>query len=463
MKILLVKLNQEADEIIPPIGLGYLANAVRKNHSVRVLDCLKEKISLAKLLDFLQEKKPGLVGILFFTMNYYQVKETAFAIRKRFPSMKIIVGGPHPSALPKETLKEIPEIDFAFAGEAEIGFPMLADALEKKNPSSSSLEKIPSLVWRKKNGVIVNPNKVVENLDELGFPAWDLLKPETYPMAPHGSFFRQFPVAPIIITRGCPYGCTFCGGHLVSGKRIRSRSLESVMQEIRLLVKEHGIREIHIEDDNFTFKRKFVEDFCNALLKEKLGITWACPNGMRLDTLDRELIFLMKKSGLHTVSVGIESGSERILKLVKKSLNKKQIREKVELIDSAGLNVIGFFMLGFPTETRKEIEETIDFACSLPLKRIAFSCMQPFPGTEVYNSLLESGEIEKVNWETCFLFKATYSPKGLSIEELQKLRKQGLRKFYFRPKIIFSMLGEINSPKQVFFVAKRAVHWLFRT
>jgi len=92
MKILLVKLNQEADEIIPPIGLGYLANAVRKNHSVRVLDCLKEKISLAKLLDFLQEKKPGLVGILFFTMNYYQVKETAFAIRKRFPSMKIIVG-----------------------------------------------------------------------------------------------------------------------------------------------------------------------------------------------------------------------------------------------------------------------------------------------------------------------------------------------------------------------------------
>ncbi len=143
MRILLVKLNQEADEIIPPIGLGYLANAVRKSHNVRVLDCLKEKISLAILLDFLQEKKPDLVGILFFTMNYYQVKEAALAIRKKFPSMKIVVGGPHPSALPKETLKEIPEIDFAFAGEAEIGFPQLVGALDKKNSNAGTLKKIP--------------------------------------------------------------------------------------------------------------------------------------------------------------------------------------------------------------------------------------------------------------------------------------------------------------------------------
>ena len=460
MDTLLVKLNQEADEIIPPIGLGYLAEAVRKKHKVEVLDCLKEKMPLEKLVDYVAEKKFDLVGILFFTMNYYQVKEAAQKIRQKLPSVKIVVGGPHPSAMPKQTLGEMPEIDFAFAGEAEIGFPMLLDALENKK-ALSEFKKIPSLAWRNKKEILINEKKCVENLDLLGFPAWDLLKPETYPHAPHGSFCRQFPVAPIIITRGCPYSCTFCAGHVVSGKRLRYRSVKHVISEIRYLVKKHGIREIHIEDDNFTFNRNFVEEFCNSIIEEKLGITWACPNGMRLDTLDSELLALMKKSGLYSVSVGIESGSDRVLKLAKKSLTTEKIREKVSLIHEAGMNVIGFIIIGFPYETKDDIEKTIDFICELPLNRVAISCLQPFPGSEIYRDLISKGEIKDVSWETCFLFKATYAPKGISLEELKKLRQKALKKFYFRPKVMLSLVSEIKSPKQFYFVFKRGIHWLF--
>jgi radical SAM superfamily enzyme YgiQ (UPF0313 family) len=461
MNVLLVKLNAQADEIIPPVGLGYLAAALMEKHHVEILDCVKENKNLPELLAFLSEKKFDMAGFLFFSMNYGQIMEYSAAIKEKFPKIFIVVGGPHPSAMPKETLGEIHDIDFAFVGEAELGFAQLADALDKKKVEESDLERVASLVWRRSGKVVVNARKILENLDAIDLPAWDLLKPETYPQAPHGSFSKQFPTAPIIITRGCPYSCTFCGGSLVSGKRIRYRSLGNVIKEIALLVEKHGIKEIHIEDDNFTMNRSFVENFCKTLIKKNFGITWACPNGIRLDTIDRDLLLLMKKSGLYSVSVGIESGSDRILKLIKKSLTTRQIKEKIELIDSVGLSVIGFVMLGFPTETRAEIEQTIGFVCSLPLKRINFSCLQPFPGTEVYDSLIAAHEIDNVEWDKCFLFRANYAPKGISVEELRKLRQKGLRKFYMRPKIILSLLGEIKTPKQFYFVVRRGIRWLF--
>ncbi|MFH1586227.1 MAG: radical SAM protein [Candidatus Diapherotrites archaeon] len=460
MRILLLKLKSKADEIIPPIGLGYLATAVRKKHEVGILDALKEDMELEEVVEFIAKNEIQLIGLMFYTMNYAQIRDAVKAIKEKTPAVKIVVGGPHPSARPEETLNEMPEIDYAFVGEAELGFPQIVDALDKENFKENDLKSVASLVWRKGKKIVLNERKIIDNLDELGFPSWDLLKPEIYPYAPHGNFFKQSPMAPMIITRGCPYGCTFCAGHLVSGKRIRYRSLENVMGEIRLLVKEHGIREIHIEDDNYTMNRKFVEDFCNTLIKEKLGITWACPNGMRLDTLDKKLLILMKKSGLYSVSVGIESGSDRILKLVKKSLTTAKTKEKVELINSVGLDVIGFVMLGFPTETKEEMEQTIDFVTTLPLKRINFSYLQPFPGTEIYDDLIKSKKLENVSWENCFLFKASYIPEGFTEEELRKIRQKGLRKFYLRPKILLSILAEMRSPRQFFFALRRGIRWL---
>lgn len=320
---------------------------------------------------------------------------------------------------------------------------------------------MPSLAFRGKNNIIVNEVKRIDDLDSLGFPAWDLIKPETYPDAPHGSFFKGYPFLPMIITRGCPYSCTFCGAHLLSGKKIRRRSIENVIAEIKFLKEKYGVKEIHIEDDNFTLDKDYVARFCNRLIEEKLDIYWCCPNGIRLDTLDKELLLLMKKSGLYSVSIGIESGSPRILKMVKKSLTPETIKEKVELIDSVGLKTIGFVMLGFPTETKEDIEQTIDFVCSLKLKRMNFSYLQPFPGTEIYHELLKKGEANKFSWKNCFLFRANYIPEGMTLEDLKAIRRKGLLRFYMKPRTILGVLEEIKSPSQLKFLVRRAYRWIF--
>jgi radical SAM superfamily enzyme YgiQ (UPF0313 family) len=303
-----------------------------------------------------------------------------------------------------------------------------------------------------------------ENLDDLGFPSWDLLKPDQYPLSPHGAFMKNFPIAPITVTRGCPFPCTYCAAHLVSGKRIRSRSVQNVLEEIELLYNKYGIREIHIEDDNFTLNKVFVKEFCNELLERNLDISWACPNGIRLDTLDEEMLDLMKKSGLYVVSVGIESGSARILEAMQKRLTKEKIQDKINLINKAGLEVIGFFIIGYPDETREDILETFKFAESLNLKRANYMIFHPYPGTPITRKLIARGELNlnEQDWEKYILADVVYSPPGISRKQLKNLRRLGFYRFYLRPKILFKLLCEIKSPKHFYIVFKRIFKWLIK-
>ena len=473
LKILLMKPYSEADELIPPFSLGYLATAIRKNHNVEILDGIKEKLTFEKFEQILKEKKFDVVGIQIFTFHIGPAKEYLKIIKKVLPEAKIILGGPHPSCSPDNIFEIFKDADWAFKGEAEKGFSKLLNLLAENRANGQNLADIPGLVW--KNGEPASPNQggetivngqiFVDDLDEFGMPSWDLVRPDTYPMAPHGGFFKNYPIAPIIITRGCPFSCTYCAGYLVTGKKIRFRSVENVIEEIKLLYDKYGIREIHIEDDNFTFNRQFVMDFCRKLKEENLNITWTCPNGVRLDTLDKELLLTMKDAGLYSISVGVESGSERILKDMKKNLTKEKIREKINLIKDCGLEVSGFFIIGYPTETREDIMETIDFALSLNLKRAGFSLFKPFPGTEATRQLVEKGELEEMSdedWSRFVLADAVYAPPGFTREEMKKLRKQALTRFYFRPKIILKFISEIRSPAHLKIVIARTYSWLFK-
>jgi radical SAM superfamily enzyme YgiQ (UPF0313 family) len=327
------------------------------------------------------------------------------------------------------------------------------------------LEDISGLIWRKSGAVVVNRQSFLEDLDLLGAPSWDLLQPETYPLAPHGGFFKNYPIAPIIITRGCPFSCTYCAGYLISGKKIRRRSVKSVIEEIKTLYHKYGIREIHIEDDNFTFYHDLVYEFCRKLKENNLDITWTCPNGVRLDTLTEDLLMTMKNAGLYSISVGIESGSNRILRQMKRTLTKEKIREKIELIRKCGLGVSGFFILGYPGETIGDIMETIDFAIELDLKRAGFFLFKPFPGTEITNNLIASGEIKNMSdedWANFVLADAVYAPAGLTREKMKRLRRTALLKFYLRPKIAWKFLLEIKNLNHLKVVLGRVYHWLFK-
>lgn len=465
LKVLLMRPYSESDELIPPFGLGYLATAIRKNHDVKILDGIKEKLTLEKFEDFLREEKPDIVGIQIFTFQIIVVKDYIETTKKVLPNTKIILGGPHPSCSPHNIFNLFPKVDWVFKGEAEIGLAKLLDLIAENKTEYENLLQVPGLVWRNGERIKINPSIFVEDLDKFGMPSWDLMPPDTYPLAPHGGFFKNYPIAPIIITRGCPFACTYCAGYLVSGKKIRHRSIDGVIEEIKVLYNKYGIREIHIEDDNFTFYHDLVYEFCKKLKENHLDVTWTCPNGVRLDSLTKELLMAMKESGLYSISVGVESGSDRVLKDMKKNLTKGKIREKIKLIKDCGLEVSGFFIIGYPTETKKDIMETINFAKSLDLKRAGFSLFKPFPSTEATRQLIEKGELKEMSdedWAHFVLADAVYAPPGFTRKEMKQLRLKALLHFYLRPKIIFKFFSEIKSPKHLVIVLKRIYSWLLK-
>jgi len=458
MRILLVKPYNVSDHIQPSLGLGSLATAIRDRHDVRILDCIKEGVTAKKFGAAVRRYRPDVVGLQCYTFDLSFVNKALKAVRRIDRKIVTMVGGPHPSAMPEEMMDVFKRyLDFAFVGEAEIGLPRLLEILAVKNGAFSD---VPGLVWRDGAAVRQNPKAVVDDLDSLGFPAWDLIRPETYPESQHGAFFKQFPIAPVMVTRGCPFPCTFCAGSIVSGRKIRRRSVEHVMDELRYLKTKRGIREFHIIDDNFTMDTAYAKKFLLRLKELDLGMTWAVPNGVRMDTLDDELLKLMKETGLYMVSLGIESGSDRVLKLMKKGITTSQIRRAVHMIHKAGIDMAGFFIIGFPGETEHTIRQTIDFAARLPLKRANFFTYLPFPGSESYRVLRQSRELEGVNWKRFYFTNAAYVPKGMDRAKLKKLHRLAFARFYLRPRIIFYQLRSIQSLRHFSFLAMRFVRWI---
>lgn len=460
MNVLLIKPLNIGDHVQPALGLGYLATSIRNSHSVQIIDCNRDKISLKNLIWNVKRFKPDMVGLQCYTYDIPFVREALKIIKIYDKSIFTVIGGPHPSALPSECMNKFNNIlDFAFLGEAEIGLPKLLSALEEDD--TSLYPTIPGLIWKNKGNAMVNSQIFVKDLDSLGFPAWDLIKPQDYPEAPHGAFFKRYPIAPIITTRGCPNKCSFCAGYTISGRKIRKRSVKHILKEILLLYNEYGIREIQIIDDNFTFDKHFAKTFLKELKKQKLDISWSVPNGICLDMLDEELLILMKETGLFMISAGIESGSDRILKLMHKGTTTDEIKKKVNLIKRFGIDIAGFFIIGYPGETIDEIKKTINFSLNLGLQRAQFMTYLPLPGSEIYEDLKEKGEVANPDWESCTFTDAAYTPIEISKKQLKNLQRIAFFKFYMRPRILIYHFKNIKSLKHLLFLIKRFFIWIF--
>jgi len=245
------------------------------------------------------------------------------------------------------------------------------------------------------------------------------------------------------------------------GKHYRVRSIPHVLDEIELLYHQFNVREIHIIDDMFSLQRQRVLDFCSGLEQRCLDITYTFPNGLRLDSLDREILTRMRDTGAYAFTVGIESGSPRVLKTMRKHLTPDLIREKITLIRDCGLEPSGFFILGFPGETREDIETTIRFANSLPIKRAHFSNYLPLPGTESSAQLYEKGEYLPGNWDQLAYYRVPYAPRGITKHELKGLQRKAFLMFHMRPRILLRMLREVRSINHVKGLFHRAVDYLF--
>lgn len=464
-KVLLVKPKSSTDTLLPILGLGYLAAETRKKHDTRVLNCIVENKSEYQFGREVKRWRPDVIGIQAFTLDAKITKTYIEIIKDIDPNIVTVVGGPHPSALPRET-HEYFGADYGFKGDSEKGFSAFCDLLAEAGPqelanSPAELRKIPGLIWKSDKGLTnVNPIWIPMDLDEIPMPAWDLMPPDRYPLSPHAAFMQNFPVSPMMVSRGCPFDCTFCASFITKGRQVRYRSVDNVIAEIRHLIENYGIKEIQFIDDNFTLRRSYVKQFCQRIIDEGLKFSWCCPNGVRLDTLRPDMLELMREAGCYSLSVGIESGSQRVLDFTKRDTPMKMIEEKVDMIGEAGIETVGFFILGFPTEKPSEIEETIDFALRLNLERANFMNYHPFPGTESWHYLRHAGEMERVNPYSQSFAEVAYIPKGMTRAKLKGLQRQAFLRFYLRPKYLWGLISRIKNWEHAKFIFKRIFRWM---
>jgi len=458
MDILLIRPASDILNVIAPMGIGYLLTAlVRNKIDCGYIDAHKDKLSVNAIIAVIISKRPKIVGFSLYSCEYAWVKEAVVAIKREIPEVMIVLGGHHVSGIPDFTMQDLPQADFIIVSEGEAALPLL---VKKITAGDRDLSEIPNLIWRNKGGYVKNHILTTKNIDDFGIPAWNILMPDKYPNTPHGLLTKRSPVASILTSRGCVYQCTFCAIFVVGGRQIRVRNIENVVDEVELLNKKYGIREIHIEDENFTFYRERVESFCNSIKKRKLDLTFGCPNGVRLDKIDDGILDLMKQVGFYYIGCGVESGSDRVLKDMKKDLDTKRIREGISMLKKHGFFTQGNFIIGYPTETKEDILKTIEFSLSLKLDRAFFHRYLPLPGTADFDARVKNHTLkpQEINWKFYSWENEgniPISPEGISPGELKALINKASAKFYFRPKIILSALSQIRDFKQLGYLLVR--------
>ena len=462
MKILLAVPYQDIEPyILPNLGLGYIASALKKKgHEVKYLDCLKEKADALSWRKIISEGRYDVVGVQMYSYAHDYVKNMLRIAKDVLPNAVTVVGGPHANAVPEQALRDNPEIDYVIHGEGEMAFPALLDALAQNDCDKAS---IPNLTWRDRGAVRVNNKSFIEDLDELDLPAWDLIDPRTYPALSHGLLNRAYPIAPIFATRGCPYSCTFCSARNNMGPKLRNRTPSKVVDEIEMLVKGYGVKEIHFEDDNFTFHKDFASQICQEIINRKIEISWACPNGVRLDSLDAELLKIMERAGCYSFALGIESGSDRVLKLMNKQTTVSQIRQKIRLIaETTRIRMTGFIIFGYPGESEADLRQTEELVLNEPLHRLSAGPFVPYPGTPVHEKLVKEKKLpEKYNWGLLASYgEDTFVDERIDRKRLLRAVRNIHLRFYLRPRVIRGILSEINSLEQLKIAFKMFLLWL---
>jgi radical SAM superfamily enzyme YgiQ (UPF0313 family) len=432
----------------PPLGLlllaGYLLEQHKqegRGHEVAVLDAQVEELSYPQLEKRLAGLDFDVAGITAMTFTMLDVKKTIDAVKRIKPSCKIVLGGPHVNLYPEETIK-LAGVDFLVLGEGEILFAQLLDRMNDPD----SLRELKGLVFKNKNGEIIRtgPPAIMSEdvLNTLPFPARHLTPYKRY----SSLLAKRTPITTAFTSRGCPFQCSFCARpHL--GKRFRALSAQRVVEEFEACL-QLGIHEFLIYDDTFTVRRERVEAICRRVIDKKLDIGFDIR--ARVDTLDEELLALLKRAGCRGIHYGIEAGTPKILKVLRKGIDLDYAKKIMDLTKKHRIQTLGYFMIGAPTETREDIEETFRAARWLNPDFIHLTILTPFPGTPIYLEGLAGGTIKKDYWREFAAnlddgFQPPFWEENFTREELQTLIISGYKKFYTRPSYIIKKLFSIGS------------------
>ncbi|MBU1087366.1 MAG: B12-binding domain-containing radical SAM protein [Candidatus Omnitrophica bacterium] len=428
---------ESVKQIMPPLGITYLAAYLRDDFQVKLLDAavegyaqetrlanglLRYGLSFSQIKQQIIDFEPDAVSITcLYSSQISIVNRICRDIKSISENIVTIVGGSHPSFLAEKCL-ENQQLDFIILGEGEETLKNLLTAISNK----ADYAKIDGLAFRNNNIVQINPKtQWIENIDLIPFPARDLLPLEKYHKInlPMGLVSRQTPAMNLITSRGCPFECAFCSSCHFWGRKYRPRSVENVIQEMCQL-KAMGIKEIKFFDDNLTLDKPRAKKLFQAMIDRKFNFTWNTPNGIAAQTLDPEMISLMKQSGCYEITLAVESGDPNILRdVLNKPTDLKQIEEISKIIKAHKINTYGFFIIGFPQETKAQIFKTLEFMNKLALDRVSLFIANPLPGTRIFEYCRQKGYLNDLDDTSLDYFQSKFETEEFDSRFLEKTRR----------------------------------------
>ena len=426
-----------------PLGLAYLAACAELHgHEVRVIDCVAHAWDVARLKAKLKGMDFQVAGISVMTPMATAAYRTAALIRAVNPAARVVLGGPHVSALPIESLNECPEADFVVVGEGEETFMALLSSLENNTRAGD----IPGLAYRENREIFTTPDAGhVVDLDALPLPAYHLFAMDLY--RPPVTKYRRLPAFSVVTGRGCPYSCSFCS-KVVHGKRLRQRSVANVMQELSLLKERYGAKGIIFQDSSLCQDRQWVLDLCEAMIASGINLEWSCLS--RVEQVDYPLLLRMEQAGCWQISYGIESGSQKTLDLLRKNNTLEQTEAAVVAAHRAGIQVRATYMVAVPGETREDVLSTIRYAKKLGTMYASFQVTVPLPGTVIYEEAhARKGTVCLPScWEDYHFFNKDmpfYIPEGMSREELRTICEKAWVSYYLSIRVVLRHLCSLRS------------------
>lgn len=425
----------------PSLGIAMLSSVAREAGAETALcDMSFTGDPFGSLGKQLREFQPDAVSITLVTPQIRAALTACEVVRKTAPGAFLMIGGPHATVLPLETL-ETSGADLVYAGEGERAFRMIIDGADPGD--------IPGACFMKDGSQVLVPGRLlVEDLDTLPMPDRTIFDMKKY----FQTWYSMDRVDPslrgttIMATRGCPYHCTFCQPTLseIFGKKMRKRSPQSILTELQFLVREYSINAFMFEDSTFIVDHEWVGEICRGMLERKLNLRWCC--NVRADLLTGDLLDTMVEAGLSKVNMGVESASQRVLDdIYKKGITVEGVRKALRMCRSRGVFVQGYFMLGAPGETVEEMKKTIAFAAREPFDDALFDITTPFPHTGLWEMSKDLIDADYSDFD-CF-HRSVYRLDGISPEEIEKLKRNAFWKFYAHPARILRTLRTVLGPR----------------
>jgi len=425
--------------VTQPLGIAYIASVLEsKGMDVKIYDCQCENIDLKNLTQKLEKDSPDMVGITASTPAFGSAIEVAKSVRENLPNARIVIGGPHVTALPESTLN-LDCFDVGVVGEGEITMQELTKCIDSK-----SLKMVKGIAFRSNRKIFrTEARPFIKNLDQISFPARHLLPPlKKYTPTP--ASYVKLPQAQVMTSRGCPRNCTFCDTSAF-GVSYRCRSVENVFDEIEELINNYGMKDLKFFDDTFTVIPNRVYEICDEFKKRHIDIPWCCLT--RTNMVTKRLLIRMKKAGCWQILFGLESMNQNILTDLRKGTTVEQNIKAVKWAHEAGLSVRADFLFGTPNDSIEGMIKTLKGAMRLNMDFAHFNKFTPYPGSQLYKDLLKQGfEFDVENYPSQLDHESfIYVPHYLSEDQFKILLNAAYKRYYLRSEYMLKQLLKVRN------------------